>query len=216
MFPNMGVKTLLISKSRNDQVVPEITHRIENELCGRKLGTWSITCSIQPRNFASSADTTCAKEIVSLSVNSPLKDDNKHLFILANNVLMSCDAAFVEVLERTSLFEKERHRIVIQGTACSLGDFVVSFGTILSSTQRCGVVLEIDYAPCVRVGGATKIFQDFIALLHLEGFETFIAKTPISTPPYEKPINESLRVQPADTARLYISLFQELGLLKAA
>merc|ERR1711879_348697 len=200
----MGVKCLIPYREQADvQAATELKERIVKRLHGRKLGRWNLTCTLYLHSAAGSLlapdGSVMAQEQLYLLKEDSLsqKDGDKtagKCCLMAQNTIIEAGLEMEQILEKGMQYE--------------MGDFVVKVGSIMLGDTTRGVILEVEYRPCMIPNGCSQILQSFIG--NLGPFNT----------PFSANVNYSGVTLPRlysaqHTALQYVRLFQGLKYFKA-
>ncbi|XP_046999081.1 mediator of RNA polymerase II transcription subunit 20 [Schistocerca americana] len=127
------------------------------------------------------------------SVFSVLETGSKTVTLLADSLFD------LLMLKMTSVYTKKQTKIESKGPRFELADFLVKLGTVTMSQNFKGVLVEVEYRPCVVPGSCWDLIREF-----LQGFlGSSVQATP---PPYlQNRMNDIY--QPTDTTHQYLEQF---------
>lgn len=170
----MGVKCLIPYREQADvQAATELKERIVKRLHGRKLGRWNLTCTLYLHSAAGSLlapdGSVMAQEQLYLLKEDSLsqKDGDKtagKCCLMAQNTIIEAGLEMEQILEKIKLYNP-RQTVTIRGMQYEVGDFVVKVGSIMLGDTTRGVILEVEYRPCMIPNGCSQILQSFIGNL---------------------------------------------------
>lgn len=138
----------------------EIIRRVEAHT-GRKTGTWDVSVSFhaapqRKRGASDQAQSHPPIEIVSLS------SQPKKIYLLAGNLIVETEPAFVPMMRKISIYAPKVSRSV-RGATYDFVDFAVSVGMSFDKHgSATGVVVEIEYRPCPITTECEKLIGELM------------------------------------------------------
>lgn len=128
------------------------------------------------------------------SVFSILESGNKTIPLVADGLFD------LLMMKMTSIYtSKKQTKIESKGPRYELGDFCVKLGSVTMSQNFKGILVEVEYRPCVIPASAWDLMREF-----LQGF--LGSSVPSAPPPYfQNRMNDIY--QPIDTIQQYLEQF---------
>ncbi|KAL6067456.1 mediator complex subunit Med20 [Balamuthia mandrillaris] len=223
----MGVKCVF-PFSRDPQALGEMKQRVER-LRGKKVGDWSLYCTLYLHESAKepSLPETISKELYLLreelfpssSSSSSLENDsapsssssstNKCYLMLQGNIL-EAGLEMQSIIKKAKLY-KPRQTVHIKGFQYEIGDFGVKIGSIMLGNNNKGVVVEVEYRPCLTPNQCQGILNEFIG--NLGPFDVSIPRFLGTYVPFDGLVLPTLYSMRHTTSQ-YVRLFHALKLLK--
>lgn len=129
----------------------EIIRRVKAHT-GRLVGDWKVSCSI----YSSNDKKRPPLEIISFDETKP------PLYILVNRTVTEVDPAMVPLLRKISVYQPRLSRS-IKGSEYDFIDFIVRVGLVFGKgPQPTGVVVEIEYRPCIIVEDSQALIGELM------------------------------------------------------
>jgi len=110
------------------------------------------------------------------------------------------DTLFDLLLLKLEKFYQKRLKIESKGTRYELGDFVVKLGIVTAASSVKGILIEVEYLPCVGVHACWDLINEFA-----QGF--IGSEVSGQLKPYLKEKNPNEVYTPADTIHQYLEHF---------
>jgi len=110
------------------------------------------------------------------------------------------DTLFDYLLLKLSNVYQKKLKIESKGSRFEIGDFVVKLGIVTASGSVKGILVEVEYLPCVGVQSCWSLLNEFA-----QGFLGSVVTNQL--PPYLKQKNPSEVYTPADTIHQYLDQF---------
>ncbi|XP_026470054.1 mediator of RNA polymerase II transcription subunit 20 [Ctenocephalides felis] len=128
------------------------------------------------------------------SVFSILESGNKTIPLVADGLFD------LLMMKMTSIYtSKKQTKIESKGPRFELGDFCIKLGNVTMSQNFKGILIEVEYRPCVIPASAWDLMREF-----LQGF--LGSSVPSTPPPYfQSRMNDIY--QPIDTIQQYLEQF---------
>ncbi|XP_069682121.1 mediator of RNA polymerase II transcription subunit 20 isoform X2 [Periplaneta americana] len=104
------------------------------------------------------------------------------------------------MLKMTSIYtSKKQTRIEARGPRFEIGDFCVKLGSVTMSQNFKGVLVEVEYRPCVVPSSCWELMREFL--------QGFLGSSVQSTPPQYLQNRMNEIYQPIDTIHQYLEQF---------
>lgn len=118
-------------------------------------------------------------------------------------ITFTSDTLFDYLLLKLSNVYQKKLKIESKGSRFEIGDFVVKLGIVTASGSVKGILVEVEYLPCVGVQSCWNLLNEFA-----QGFLGSVVTNQL--PPYLKQKNPSEIYTPADTIHQYLDHFISL------
>ena len=115
-------------------------------------------------------------------------------------ITFTSDTLFDYLLLKLSNVYQKRLKIESKGSRFEIGDFVVKLGIVTANSSVKGILVEVEYLPCVSVLTCWNLMHEFT-----QGFLGSVVSNQI--PPYLKQKNPNEVYTPADTIHQYLDHF---------
>lgn len=184
----------LLSGKSGQQVVDVLQKNVE--LAGAKWsGSWCVDCE----TYQSVSNMGSPTKILHIIHNTEFPMST--FASLENGSCLIADKGFDSVLSKLKGFYEPRKgaKIEAKGQRYELGDFVVKIGQVTVGVSFKGILMEIEYLPCLVASQCWSLIQEF-----LEGI-TGIA---VSMPPLPGKKSDS-KFTPSDTISQYLEQFSK-------
>ena len=196
----MGVAVLQVYPVPADKTVTQtvdvLTKRILN-LGAQLTGTFQVDCETYYSSIGNPPRTlnVLHNSEYPASVFSVLESVNKSVTLTADNL-------FDLLLLKLSNFYSKKSRIESKGSRFQIGDFIVKIGTVTSGGQFKGILVEVEYSPCVVVSAAWNLIYEF-----LQGFLGSVVNHQAPTSLLKKKNASNEPYTPVDTIHQYLETF---------
>jgi hypothetical protein len=155
------------------QAMPEMQKRVE-QLQGKKVGPWNVTCYVyhakQPPTPPTAKGqlpsqqllmrTDVARELLLINFD----DSATKAYLLARDSVLEADKEISTILERSKLYAL-KYPIDVKGHHYTMGDFVVKLGTIFVKDAARGSLMEVEYCPSVLPNQCHKIMGELLSMI---------------------------------------------------
>jgi len=118
----------------------------------------------------------------------------------SKRLTFTSDTLFDLLLLKLEKFYQKRLKIESKGTRYELGDFVVKLGIVTAASSVKGILIEVEYLPCVGVHACWDLITEFA-----QGF--IGSEVTGQLKPYLKEKNPNEVYTPADTIHQYLEHF---------
>jgi len=156
----MGVKCVFPYRMIPDLNALNELARLVETLHPEKTEIWSVICEIYFSKTSESSGSPKPTELLIFSFN----ESPSNRYFLIDESALETDVAMQTIIEQEKLFISRR-RISIVGHQYFIGDFVVKFGSIKLGETNKGIVMEVEYTPCMIPNRCTEILQEFLGKL---------------------------------------------------
>ncbi|KAJ1910436.1 hypothetical protein IWQ60_010658 [Tieghemiomyces parasiticus] len=165
-----------------------LTDRITKHFHGTNVGRWNISCKLYREvNLAAAEQERLGQPLPAGQTKPP---PEKFLMFLTdstcparphamvNETIVHVDREFELIVQKMKNLWSFRQSSQIDGHEFDLGDFSIKAGNIIVGTSSKGVVVEIEYRPCIDLTSCRRLLAEFIELLLPPAARLSFAVTP--------------------------------------
>lgn len=136
-------------------------------LSPQKQEKWNLNCQL----FLSKRTQT-ATEIKELYIVN-FEDKPKKCYMMSKNIILEADKEMMSIVDRMKMYIQRQtvlitvtlnqDRLLIEkGYQYLLGDFMVKIGSVILGQTTKGIVVEVEYLPCVIPNRCNDLLEEFI------------------------------------------------------